>query len=147
MKKKVLIFIFVIILLTGCSNSNKFYLDKKYYNEGNFIPTTATTINELKDKKESFIVYTYNSFCSFPIPCEDIFSKVLKKYKIDIYSLNFEEMKNTFIHEEVKFAPSIIIIENGQIVAYLDAESDTDYEIYQDENKFDIWLNNYIYLS
>ena len=56
-------------------------------------------------------------------------------------------MKKTFISDTVKFAPSVVIINNGKIITYLDAESDADYEIYQDETKFDNWLNNYIYLT
>ena len=72
---------------------------------------------------------------------------VFKKYKLDVYSLTYDEMKKTFISDTVKFAPSVVIIKNGKIITYLDAESDADYEIYQDETKFDNWLNNYIYLT
>ena len=147
MKKKIFLLIVGIILLTGCSNSNKFYLDKKYYNQGDFISSTSKTIKDLEEQKESYIVYTYNYFCTFPTPCEDIFKNVFKKYKLDVYSLTYDEMKKTFISDTVKFAPSVVIINNGKIITYLDAESDADYEIYQDETKFDNWLNNYIYLT
>ena len=46
MKKKIFLLIVGIILLTGCSNSNKFYLDKKYYNQGDFISATSKTIKD-----------------------------------------------------------------------------------------------------
>ena len=70
MKKKIFLLIVGIILLTGCSNSNKFYLDKKYYNQGDFISATSKTIKDLEEQKESCIVYTYNYFCTFPTPCD-----------------------------------------------------------------------------
>lgn len=54
--------------------------------------------------------------------------------------------KLTFI-KSVKYAPSVIIIENGNIISYLDANSDIDLEKYQDVNKFEEWLNNYVNFS
>ena len=56
-------------------------------------------------------------------------------------------MKNTKFYENVKYAPSVIIIKDGEIVSYLDANSDKDLEKYQDANKFIKWLKEYIYLE
>ena len=71
----------------------------------------------------------------------------MTKYKIDFLSIPFDEFKKTDFYKSVKYAPSVIIIENGNIISYLDANSDIDLEKYQDVNKFEEWLNNYVNFS
>ena len=71
----------------------------------------------------------------------------MTKYKIDFLSISFEEFKTTKFYQTIKYAPSVLVVEQGNIVAYLNANSDDDLEKYQDTNKFEEWLNNYIYFS
>lgn len=157
-KKKIatLFFIFITIILIlsylGYSQKKKeqekhntINLSAKYYNEGKFIPTSA---NELEEKNsETYILYTYNNFCSLPIPCESIFKTIMEKYKIGILSIPINEFKKTKFYTQVKYAPSIIIIKNEEIITYLDANKDEDLEKYQDVNAFDNWLKLYINLK
>lgn len=140
--KKVLLLI-VIFLLVGCTNNSKFYLTDKYYNNGDYIKVTP---DEIKDN-ESLILYTYNNFCALPVHCENIFKEVMEKNKIDVLSIPFDDFKNTKYHSEVKYAPSVIIIKNGDIISYLDANSDKDLEKYQNTTKFEEWLSKYIYIE
>ncbi len=140
--KKVLLLI-IILLLVGCSNEKEFYLTEKYYNNGDYISVLASDIKD----NESYILYTYNNFCILPVHCENIFKEVMEKNKIDVLSIPFEEFKNTSFYKKVKYAPSVLIIKNGEIVAYLDANSDNDLEKYQDTTKFEEWLKNYIFLE
>ena len=130
---KKFIIIIICILLTACTNSSKFSIEKEYYNE------------KLKENKKSFIVFTYNNYCLLEVPCDEIFKKVMDKYSLSFLYLPYEEMKNTFIYNEVKIAPSVILIKEGKIVAYLDAESDEDLPKYQDADEFDKWLNSFIF--
>ena len=141
MKKVVLLL--AIFLLVGCTNNKLFNLTDKYYNKGEFIDISANDIKE----DESFILYTYNNFCVLPVHCENIFKEVMEKYKIDVLSMPFDVFKNTYFHKEVKYAPSILIVKKGDIVAYLDANSDKDLEKYQNITKFEEWLKEYIYLE
>lgn len=127
------------------NKNNKFYLEDKYYNSGEYIPVKSEDINLLNN--DNYILYTYNNFCSLPVHCEDVFKEMMQKNKIDFLSISYEEFKKTKYHNTVEYAPSIIIIKNGKIVAYLDAESDIDLEKYQDSNKFEEWISKYIYLT
>lgn len=141
--KKVVLFIITLLLITGCKEKQikKFHLNNKYYNEGKFI-----TIKNLDDlKNDSYILYTYNNFCTFNVPCEDIFKEYMEKYKIDFYGIPFDNFKKTSLYKEVKYAPSIILVKDGKIVEYLDANSNKDLEKYQDTKKFEEWINKYIY--
>ncbi len=154
MNKKILIVILCLssLLITGCfnktkeeDNTSKIYLTDIYYNKGNFIKIKNSDISNLKDK--TYILYTYNNYCTLPVSCESIFQKFMNKYKIDFLSIPFGEFKETEFYNTVKYAPSIIIVENGSIVSFLDANSDDDLEKYQDVDKFEEWLNNYIHFS
>lgn len=141
--KKITIII-ICLFLSACTNSSKFSIEKEYYKESKFIDVTSEDIKELKENKKSFIVFTYNNYCMLEIPCDEIFKKVMNKYNISFLYLPYEEMKNTFIYNEVKLAPSVILIKEGKIVAYLDAESDKDLLKYQDTEEFEKWLTSYI---
>lgn len=152
MKKKIIILIscvFIVIIISILSililnkKEDKFYLDDKFYNNGEFIKVTSDEFNKL-DKK-NYVLFTYNNFCHLQVPCDQIFLKVMKKYKIDFISMEYVEYKNTFLHDTVKYAPTIIIVKDGKIVSYLDSEKDSDLDKYQDVEVFDNWISQYIY--
>lgn len=136
--------IIICLFLSACTNSSKFSIEKEYYKESKFIDVASEDIKKLKENKKSFIVFTYNNYCMLEIPCDEIFKKVMNKYNISFLYLPYEEMKNTFIYDKVKLAPSVILIKEGEIVAYLDAESDEDLLKYQDTEEFEKWLTSYI---
>ena len=68
----------------------------------------------------------------------------MKKYKIDFLTINIDEYKKTKFYTQVKYAPTVIVVNNNRIVAYLDAEKDKDLDKYQDVNEFEKWINKYI---
>ncbi len=150
MKKILPIFIviFSVIILVGCNkkdDGSKFYLDSKFYEKSEFIKIKAKDFEEIKD--DAYVLYTYNSYCSLKVPCENIFKEVMDKYNLSFYSMFIQEMQKTYLSETVKYAPSIIIVKNKKVVAYLDAESDEDLDKYQDPDLFEEWLGKYIYLE
>jgi len=60
---KKFIIIIICILLTACTNSSKFSIEKEYYKESKFINANNEDIEKLKENKKSFIVFTYNNYC------------------------------------------------------------------------------------
>lgn len=146
MIKKIILSILLVIIITSCSINKeikKFSLNDKYYNNAGFV---AIQSEELP-KKDSYILYTYNNYCLLAIPCDTIFTAFMEKYNISFVSIPFEEFKKTSYYKTVKYAPSIIIIKKGKIIAYLDADSDEDLAKYQDVNEFESWLDKYIYFE
>ena len=141
--KKVVLFIITVLLITGCKEKNieKFYLNNKYYNEGKFI--TIKNIDDLKN--DTYVLYTYNNYCTFKKPCENVFKEYMEKYKIDFYGMPFDSFKKTSLYKEVRYAPSIILVKDGKIIDYLDANKNKDLDKYQDTKKFEEWINKYIY--
>lgn len=149
--KRIFILLISIIILTGCFNSkinqnddiDRIYLSSEYYNKGEFIEVES--LDELDDK--TYILFTYNNFCNMSVPCDEIFESFMKKYNIDFIKIPFEKFKTTYVYNTVKYAPSIVLISNKEIISYLDANKDEDLNKYQDEKEFEKWLNNYIYFN
>ena len=154
MTRKVLIIIGIIVLIGGCifdkkmnqdDDIERLYLSDKYYNDGVYIGVDSNDILNLKN--DTYVLFTYNNYCSFSVPCDQVFEKFMKKYDIDFLSIPFEDFKKTKFYETIKYGPSIIIIKNDEIVAYLDANSDEDLNRYEDTKEFELWMNKYIYFK
>lgn len=149
MKKLVMVLV-LSLLLCGCSkvldqndDVKRLYLSDKYYNKGEFINKT-----DLRDlDNDVYVIFTYNNFCNFKVSCDKIFESFMKKYNIDFIKIPFDSFKETDLYETVKYAPSIIIIDNNKIVDYLDANEDEDLDRYQDEEAFEKWMDKYIYFK
>lgn len=142
--KKLLVLI-VLITLCGCTKDvvKRVDLSDKYYNEGKYVEVKSSEL----PTNETYLLFTYNSYCNMEIPCDTIFQKFMDEYKIDILSMTFEEFKNTSIYNTVKYAPSIILVDNNKVIAYLDANKDEDLKNYQDAKEFTKWINKYVNLK
>ncbi len=161
--KKVLITIIVIgvILIIGLLftlmryekpikedyTGEKFTLDDIYYHNGEYIELSKDEVLKLIDDKANFLLFTYNDYCSLPVPCDNIFQKTMDKYDIDVVKLPFTQLKETKLYDTVKLAPSIILIKDGEIVNYLKADRDEDYDRYQNAKAFESWLKSYVNLT
>ncbi|UKI57493.1 MAG: hypothetical protein L6V81_09270 [Clostridium sp.] len=53
-----------------------------------------------------------------------------------MYSIRYEEFEKTDYISKVKYAPSVLIVKNGKIVTYLDANKKEDLDRYQDTSSF-----------
>ena len=149
--KKIIIVISLLIIIAisafviysrNNNQTGKFYLENEYYGIGEIIDIDASKL-----KKENYLLFIYNNFCAFRIPCDSIFESFTKESNITILSMPFDEFKETELYRTVKYAPSVLVIKKGKIVAYLDAEKDEDVPRYQDVSEFTSWVSNYIYLS
>lgn len=140
--------LFLIIYSKDSSyNGEVFKLSDKYYNNGDYVVIDSSKLNKAINNNESFILYVHNNFCSFSVPCGDIFKEATSKYKIDVMEIMFDDYKNTKFYKKVKYAPSVLIVKDGKIIDYLDAEDDDDLNKYQDVDTFENWLKKYIILE
>ncbi len=145
----VIVIIISIIILTFFGyicKKEKFYLEDNYYNY-DMKKVSYSDINKLEKEKKSFILLTYNPYCSLKIPCDKIFEEYAKNKNITILTIPFDKFKRTEYYKTVKYALSVIIISKGRIITYLDAEKDKDIKLYQDTNKYGNWIEKYIKLK
>ena len=145
----VIVIIISIIILTFfwyICKKEKFYLEDNYYNY-DMKKVSYRDINKLEKEKKSFVLFTYNLYCSLKIPCDKFFEEYAKNKNITILTIPFDKFKRTEYYKTVKYALSVIIINKGRIITYLDAEKDKDIKLYQDTNKFGNWIEKYIKLK
>ncbi len=147
MKKILVLLIAILVILTGCDRKEKFYLDDKYYGDYKFIDVDNNKIDKLQKDKASYMVFTFNPYCQFQKPCDEVFEAFMKDYNISIYNIPFAEFKETELYKHVKYAPSVILINKGKVVAYLDANKDEDLDKYQEVKDFKEWVERYVYLE
>ena len=152
MKKRFIIGIIIFVVLsvvcyiiTPKKDPNKTYFTNKYYNKGKFVEITHDKISSLD--KDTYLLYTYNNYFAFQSLCDKEFEKFMRKYKIDMISMTFSEFKKTNYYKKVSYAPAVLIIKKGKIIAYLDANSDDDILKYQDSKEFAKWVGKYISLN
>lgn len=150
--KKVIAIISIVItvgILFAClmfiPKDNKFYLKDKHYNtEERFIEIDAEQLKDLVKNKESFAIYTYLPYCTFKIPCDVIFKTFLNNNNMSFYGVPYDELSKVDSFKEIKYAPSVILVKDGDVVTYLDANSDEDLSKYQDVDDFSNWIKKYI---
>ena len=129
------------------SNKEKFYLEDIYYQSGEYLSVTPGEVKEALANKKSFLLFTYNNFCNFEVPSDQVFQKTMTKYHIDVLKVPFEEFKETSFYNTIKLGPTLVIVKEGKIVDYLKADEDADIDKYQKEKTFEQWLGQYIYLE
>ena len=141
--KKIMLILFSCLMLTACTEK-KFYLEDKYYQSNKLIEPTVEEVNELFNNKESFAAFVYTPGC---ISCAE-FEKVTNEFRetnnIIFYHISSEVAKQTKIHDKVVYSPSAILVNNGEIITYLDATSDEDLKYYKTSENFKLWLEQYI---
>lgn len=146
--KKPLLIIIMCLSLIGCKQKEeKFYLDDEYYQSNELINTDSTKINELVKNKKSFGVILYTPGCTSCVKFEALMETFRQEKNISFYNLNAEEMQKTIINDYVKYTPSIILFNKGEVVSYLDAASDDDLKYYETIENFTEWISKYLILE
>ena len=146
--KKIILLVLVILSMTGCiKEKSKFYLNDEYYNAGKLVDINNKELTNMLKSNDSFILFTYNPYCNFKVSCESIVEEFSKSNNITIFKIPFEEFKNTRLYNSIKYAPSIVLVNKGIIVSYLDPNKDEDSIKYQDENALRNYIEMYIDLK
>ena len=140
--KKIIVLILVSILLVGCNGKIK--LEDKYYKRSEFIDADPSKVNDLIKSKESFVVFIYQPMCTMSSEFEELLDEYMDIRKISIYKMSFSDIKKTSLKDTVRFYPSFIIFKDGEVVDFLDADSDEDTSRYKLVKSFKEWFESYV---
>lgn len=99
--------------------------------------------NEKLQNKETFITCVYLSGC---VTCAN-FTPLVEKFvkendDLDFYWMNYADFEKE--EKLVEYAPSVIVVVDGEVVDSLDPNSDTDAPIYKTTKDLSLWVNQYI---
>ena len=140
--KKIIVLILVSLLLVGCNG--KIRLEDKYYKRSEFIDIDHSKVEDLIKSKENFVVFIYQPMCTMSSDFEKLLDEYMDIRKISIYKMSFTDMKKTSLKDIVKFYPSFIIFKDGEVVDFLDADSDEDTSRYKLVKSFKEWFESYV---
>lgn len=140
--KKIIVLILISLLLVGCNGKIK--LEDKYYKRSEFIDIDYLDVDDLIKSKENFVVFIYQPMCTMSSEFEKLLDEYMDIRKISIYKMSFTDMKKTSLKDTVKFYPSFIIFKDGEVVDFLDADSDEDTNKYKILKAFKEWFEGYV---
>lgn len=122
---------------------NEEYICKEDCNEG-YMELDVAGYEELMEAKKSFVVFVDQGGCDTADRLRNFVSDYAKEKGIKIYRMMFSEVKETSLHESVKYYPSVAIVSNGKVVGALRADSDEDASAYNDYFDFTKWIGKHL---
>lgn len=137
------------ILFVGAANgwfdNHKVKLDAEYYADGaEFMELTAGEYEGLIEAKKSFVVMVDQSGCTTADRLREYVTRYMTETGILVYKMMFEQVKESSLHDQVKYYPSVVVVDKGVVRAYLRADSDEDAEVYNNYNAFREWMEKYL---
>ena len=131
--------------VSGWFDNTKVTLDAEYYGDGTeYMELSAEEYNNLIENKKSFVVLVDQGGCTTADRLREYGLEYAKEKGILVYRIMFDEMKETSMHDTVKYYPSLVIISKGKIVGYLRADADEDAPAYNEYADFKAWADNYL---
>lgn len=130
---------------SGWFDNHKVKLDAEYYADGaEFMELTAGEYEGLIEAKKSFVVMVDQSGCTTADRLREYVTRYMTETGILVYKMMFEQVKESSLHDQVKYYPSVVVVDKGVVRAYLRADSDEDAEVYNNYNAFREWMEKYL---
>lgn len=131
--------------VSGWFDDPKITLDSEYYGEGaEFMELTAGEYEGLVEAKKSFLVFVDQGGCTTADRLREYVTQYMTETGILVYRMMFAEVKESSLHSEVKYYPSVAVISKGKVVGYLRADADEDAEAYNNFDAFKEWISKYL---
>lgn len=123
-------------------------LDTEYYCkdecDGEYMEISGVEYEGLTSAGKSFVVFVDQGGCTTADRMRDYVKKYAQEKGIEVYKIMFAEMKETSLHDKVKYYPSVAMIKKGKVLTWLRADSDDDAIYYNDYDEFKKWMDNYL---
>ena len=135
--------------VSGWFSDNKVVLDEEYYCsescEGeDFMSLTISEYEELIKEKKSFLVFIDQGGCTTADRLREYVSNYALEHGLKVYRMMFSEVKESSLHDQVKYYPSVAMVSRGNVISYLRADSDEDAILYNDYEAFKEWMGRYL---
>lgn len=149
MKKNSILIIVVLLIGILCSacGTKTFMLEDRYYGQSKFIEIDSDEYDKLVSDKESFAIFIYQPLCAASTSFKEVLTEYSNTNGIVFYKMTQTNMKQSELGKTLKYYPSLVIVEDGKVVDYLDANSNEDTNYYQNANNFGKWFTTYVELK
>ena len=130
---------------SGWFDNHKVKLDAEYYADGaEFMELTVGEYEGLIEAKKSFVVMVDQSGCTTADRLREYVTRYMTETGILVYKMMFDQVKESSLHEWVKYYPSVAVVGKGIVRGHLRADSDEDAEIYNNYDAFKEWMGKYL---
>lgn len=148
-----LIILLIVVVVSGVlfvgatsgwfdNTDTRVVLDEEYHpGKADFLSLGANEYEELLGAQKSFIIFVDQEGCTTADRLNEYITKYIEERGIIVYRMMFSDVKESSLHDQVKYYPSMVIVSKGKPVAWLKADSDDDAEFYNNYEKFEEWLN------
>lgn len=104
----------------------------------------AATYEDLIRGEKSFVVLIDQAGCKTAEHLKGFLRDYMYDKGFKAYRMMFSDMKETSLHEYVKYYPSVVVVSKGKVVGYLRADEEADAEMYNNQQAFDEWINRWL---
>lgn len=137
--------------VAGVFNNQMTVLDGEYYCEGTceseLEELTEESYEKLIEEKKSFVVFVDQIGCDTADKLRGFTNDYFPEQGVRIYKMMFSTLKETSLHEKVKYYPSLVVISKGTVKAFLRADSDEDAKVFNEYGSFIDWVNKRVKLN
>ena len=134
--------------LAGWFSNNRATLDENdhcYENcDRDFNELTAEEYEEKVNNGDSFVLFVDQTGCYTADGLREFVLNWSASKGVKPYKMMFSTVKNSSLHDYVKYYPSVGVISKGHPIVWLRADEDEDSDAYNYEDKFNEWLSKYL---
>jgi len=145
MKRFITLLLICLLMMTSCKKE-VFSLEDKYYHHEELIELNSyEDFKTLEDNKESFAIFVYLPSCSTCAQFKPIIKQFIGINEMTFYTISLSLLKDidNSITDHTKYAPTVLLYENGNVVSYLDTTKDEHIPYYETLEGFTEWFKTY----
>ncbi len=121
-----------------------FKLDAEYYGTSEAIDIDKEAYEKLIEEKKSFVIMVDKPNCFTTADMRKRMTEFPEDMQFKYYRIMWAQARESSLHEYVKYVPSVAIIHTGEVVDFLDADSDEDTAKYNEVQALQDWIKSYI---
>ena len=121
-----------------------FRLEDELYAKSEAIDIKKEDYEKLISEKKSFIIMVDKPDCYTTANMRKYMSEFPDDMQFKYYRMMWSQAKDSSLHEYVKYVPSVVIIREGEVIDFLDADSDEDTAKYNETQALQDWIRSYV---
>ena len=132
------------ILFSANSDPSTFRLEDEYYAQSESMDINKDDYEKLISENKTFVVMIDKPGCVTTKAMRENMANFPEDTQFKYYHMMWDDVKESSLHEYVKYTPSVAIIYRGKVKAFLKADSDDDAAYYNDAEALKNWIRSYI---
>ncbi len=119
-------------------------LDSEYYSRSEMIELDSVGYAKLVAEKKSFVVLVDKPGCTTTVSMRENMANFPDTLQFRYYRMMWDDVKESSLHDKVKFTPSVAIINHGEVKKWLQADRDEDSEFFNSGEALQRWISDNI---